>query len=354
MLGIDAFRGFTMICMLSEGFGLPHFREHPILGPLGRQFQHVDWNMSIPGDLHFWDLIQPFFMFIVGVVMPVSFARRWDAGETWTQCLMHVLRRSAILIFLGLLARSWGPGRPTLDLINVLAQVAVTYLIAFLLLRQSWRVQAGAALALLAAHTALYEFASAPGVLGPWVKNANIGWYLDKLLLNKNWGGAYATINCFSSAANTIFGMMAGHLLASALTAARKMRILAITGVTALAAGLALSPLIPLNKKIWTASFAIYSTGATLLALLLFYWLCDVKAKQAWAKLFTIVGANSIFIYVFHETQHSKMSQIAQGIFAFPAPDWEPFGKLLAAWLVLAVEVALCVWLYRRKIFLKV
>ena len=69
VLSIDAFRGFTMIMMLSEGFGLTHFIRDPILGPIAAQFEHVDWNISIPGDLHFWDFIQPFFMFIVGLVM---------------------------------------------------------------------------------------------------------------------------------------------------------------------------------------------------------------------------------------------------------------------------------------------
>src|SRR5438552_4263366 len=80
---LDAFRGFTMICMIAEGFGLLYFLKNPIIGPIANQFRHVDWTISIPGDLHFWDLIQPFFMFIVGVVMPISFERRWAAGEPW-------------------------------------------------------------------------------------------------------------------------------------------------------------------------------------------------------------------------------------------------------------------------------
>lgn len=333
LLSIDAFRGFTMLCMLGEGFGLGL-----------QQFQHVDWNMAIPGDLHFWDLIQPFFMFIVGLVMPMSFARRWERGETWGHSLVHVLRRSAILILLGLFARSVQANRPVLDLINVLAQIAFTYLVAFLLLRKHWTVQAGVAVALLAGHWALYQFASAPGVVGPWVKNANIGWYLDKLILHKNWSGAYATINCVSSAANTIFGMMAGRLLVSAIPLARKLRLLALTGVAGVIIGFVLSPAIPLNKKIWTASFAFYSTGTTLLALLLFYWICDVQQKRSWAQLFVIVGSNSIFIYVFHETLHRYGLHAARLV--SPAA--------VATLLVTAFEVLVCWALYRRKIFIRV
>lgn len=353
VLSIDAFRGFTMICMIAEGFGLLYFLKNPIIGPIAAQFQHVDWNMSIPVDLHFWDLIQPFFMFIVGTVMPISFARRWAAGEPWSRSLLHVLRRSALLILFGLMARSIQANRPVVDLINVLAQIAFTYLVAFLLLRKNWKVQGAVALGLLALHWAIYQFASAPGVQGPWVKDANIGWYLDRLVLHKNWSGGYATINCLSSAANTIFGMMAGELLISTLPLARKMRVLAVAGILGVASGLALSALIPLNKKIWTASFALYSTGMTLLALLLFYWVFDVKEKRRWATLFIVVGANSIFIYLFHEILHRWLNQTALVFTGWAVDLWGPGGKAFTTLVVIAFQIWVCFWLYRRKIFFK-
>src|SRR3984893_15089237 len=164
VLSIDAFRGFTMICMIAEGFGLLYFLKNPIIGPIANQFRHVDWTISIPGDILFGDLTQPFFMFMDGVVMPSSYGRRWAAGEPWSRSLLHVLRRSALLILLGLRARSCQAKRPVLDLINVLAQIAFTYLMAFLVLRKHWSIQAGVACALLALHWALYQFAQAPGV----------------------------------------------------------------------------------------------------------------------------------------------------------------------------------------------
>src|SRR5207237_3376572 len=99
------------------------------------------------------------------------------------------------------------------------------------------------------------------------------------------WSGSYATINCISSTANTIFGVMAGELLVSKIRQSSKLWILFATGIFGVLAGIALSPLVPLNKKIWTASFAIYSTGFKLLALALFYWIFDVKQKSAWGKL---------------------------------------------------------------------
>lgn len=348
MFSLDAFRGFTMVCMIGEGFGLLYFLNTPIIGPIARQFEHTGWH-----GMTAWDLIQPFFMFIVGAVMPISFGRRWQAGETWEQSLRHVLRRALLLILFGLLARSIQAGRPVIDVINVLAQLAFTYPVAFLVLRKSWKTQAGVAFGLLAVHWALYQFVRAPGVQGPWIKDANIGWYLDRLIFHKNWGGSYATINCISSAANTIFGVMAGKLLISAAPVARKLRILAALGVASIALGLAMDPFIPIIKKIWTASFAIYSTGFTLLALLAFYWVCDVKKIRGWARLFVIVGSNSIFIYVFHEILHRWLLQTGVVFTGWAIQLWEPGGRALNVLLMVAFEIWVCVWLYRRKIFFK-
>lgn len=348
IISVDAFRGFTMICMVGSGFGLQYFLGNPVLGPLARQFQHVDWQ-----GMHFWDLIQPFFMFIVGAVMPISFARRRAAGETWGQSLRHVLKRCALLLIWGLIARSIQANKPNFDVINVLGQLSFTYLIAFLVLEKSWRVQGAVAIALLAAHWAIYQFAHPWGVVGPYAKDANIGWYLDRLVLHKNWGGSYATINCLSSAANTIFGVMAGALLAGTLGTARKLRVLVGFGLAGIVVGLAMSPWIPLIKKIWTASFAIYSAGWTLLALALFYWICDVRGRRAWSKLFVIVGMNSIFIYLFHEILGGWMNRTGQVFTKWMVDAGGDPWKAVNVLLVVAFQIWVCLWLYQRRIFFK-
>lgn len=339
-----------MFCMFSVGFGLQYFASNPAIAPLAKQFEHTEWH-----GMTFWDLIQPFFMFIVGAVMPVSFGRRWQAGEAWSISWRHVLRRALLLAICGEVARVIQARALVLDIINVLAQLAFTYPIAFLTLRRGLRFQAMVAFGLLAAHWALYRFGAAPGVTGPWDPDANMGWYLDGLVLHKHWGDhfGYATINCVSSAANTIFGVMAGSVLTGNVLASpsRRLWTLVVAGVGAVALGLALDPAVPIVKKIWTASFAIYSTGYTLLALALFYWICDVRQKTRWATMFLIIGANSIFIYLFHEIAGGVVGAVfRRGLGLF----WDgSASKFVAAWFTIGVHVALCWILWRKKIFLR-
>ncbi|HBY59926.1 MAG TPA: DUF5009 domain-containing protein [Solibacterales bacterium] len=341
---LDAFRGLTMILMMSEGFGLHVLPSDSLLAPLAYQFDHESWN-----GMRFWDMIQPFFMFIVGAVMPFSFARRWQKGEPWSESLRHVLQRAALLIFWGLVARSVQAGKPNLDLINVLAQIAFTYTVAFLVLRHSARVQILIGAGLLAVHTGIYLFASAPGVTGPWDRDANIGWWLDRTILGKNWGGSYATINCLSSAFNTILGVWAGTVLQQR----KGLRPLLLAGVAAVVLGLALSPFVPVNKKIWTASFALVSGGLTLWATAAAVWMVDLKQWRWPFGLAFVVGANSIFIYLFHEILHQWMTSTAKIATGWLIAWNEPAGLVLTAWLVLLFEVWLCVWLYRRRIFFR-
>ncbi|HZO58025.1 MAG TPA: DUF5009 domain-containing protein [Bryobacteraceae bacterium] len=348
VFSIDAFRGFTMIWMFSNAFGLHHLKDIPWIAPLEYQFTHAAWH-----GFNAWDMIQPFFMFIVGAAMPWAFDKRRAAGESEQQIFFHVLKRCALLLFWGIVARTISAGRPNIDLINVLGQLSFTYLVAYLVLDRGWRVQLGAAIGLLAAHWTFYNFTTGEGITGPYDQNANPGYWLDGVLLGRHWGGGYATINCVSSAANTIFGVMAGWVIKSTRTEGAKLRTLAIWGAVALIAGFALGAVVPINKKIWTASFAFVSTGITLWVLAVFYYLCDVKRLQRWATVGAIVGANSIFIYLFHEMLHGWMERAAAALLGWPIEWWGAWGKALTSCCVVAFQIYVCVWLYRRKIFFK-
>jgi len=228
-----------------------------------------------------------------------------------------------------------------IDVINVLAQLAVTCPIAFLLLRRSQAFQLGAGLTLLAAHTLAYMAFG-----NPWTVGENLGEVLDRAIFGKNWGGHYATINCISSAFNTVLGVIAGGLIRE-----RAFPKLARLGGACLALGLLLSFWVPVIKKIWTASFALVSGGITILALLLFWWLCETKGRKM--KLFVMVGANSIFIYLFHEILEDWLYRTAKVFTGWGTSYWP--AELLAFNHLVAVifQIWVCVWLYRRKIFFK-
>jgi predicted acyltransferase len=131
---LDAFRGFVMLCLISRGFGFPRLKPLGWAAPIAGLFDHAEWVGLTP-----WDMVQPFFMFIVGAAMPFAFAKRRAAGTTRGGDLLHVLKRCGLLLLWAQIAMSVGNKHPTLELINVLAQIAFAYLIAFLVLDLPWR-----------------------------------------------------------------------------------------------------------------------------------------------------------------------------------------------------------------------
>ncbi|MBI1913991.1 MAG: DUF1624 domain-containing protein, partial [Planctomycetes bacterium] len=146
LVSVDAYRGFVMLAMVSAGLGLQKLMNDPTWGWLADQFEHRPWEGCT-----FWDLIQPSFLFIVGVAMPFSFALRQARGERWGQQFVHALRRSLTLIALGIFLDTFASNPPAVyvQFIRVLQQIAIGYLIAFLVLHRGPGVQASTAVALL-------------------------------------------------------------------------------------------------------------------------------------------------------------------------------------------------------------
>ena len=350
LVSLDAFRGMTMIFLISSSFGLSLLRDHPTLGFLGRQFTHHPWN-----GLYFWDLIQPFFMFIVGVAMPFSFAKRWERGETWNQSLVHVIRRSLTLLFLGVLLHCWYNKAYVWELWNVLTQLSVTYLLAFLFMKKPIRTQIIISFAILLFNYLAYRFIPLPGVTDAWEKDSNLGAFMDRILMGKiNPGGGWVTINVIGSTAHTMWGVIAGIVLMSDRPQMKKVAQIAIAGAIGVILGLALDPITPIIKRICTSSFIFISGGWALLALALFYWIVDVKGYKKWTKFLLVVGMNSIFIYMFVNLLGGWSNEFV-GIFDKPFLDpLGLFGKIVHRNLVLAFYWYLCWWLYKRKIFIRI
>ena len=356
LYSLDFFRGLTMFLLIAEGthiYGLlldPAF-EGSIIASIGTQFHHYSWN-----GLRFWDLIQPFFMFIVGVAMPFSFAKRWERGDSWKQTLKHTLRRSFTLLFLGWALYCIGPGRITFELWNVLAQLSVTYLIAFLMMRKTIKTQFIFTIGLLVATELLYRFWPVQGFNQPFVPDHNFGAWFDMLVMGKLSGGHWVAFNAFPTTAHTMWGVMAGLILKSERLDLQKIKILLIAGLIGVVLGYALNPLTPIIKRICTSSFVIVTGGSCLLTLAFSYWLIDVKKIQKVPKFFAIVGMNPIFIYLFTNTGgakwiHQIVKPFTMGIFGWIGDIYAQIITALVVWFSMWY---ICYWLFKKKIFIKI
>lgn len=347
LISLDAYRGFIMLILASSGFGLAVLKNYPGWEWLADQFEHAAWEGCT-----FWDLIQPAFTFMVGVAMPLAFARRRALGAPTAEIFKHVLWRAFLLIVLSNIYSNWGTTKPlSFQLINVLCQIAIGYVLCFLITRLSFPRQAMTAAVTMAAYWGLYVLF--PGPDGAFSQTGNIGAVLDLKLLGYNYSGYYTTLNSIGNAMTILFGCWTGMLVQSPRTDAEKLKILAIAAFAAFAIGLVLEPANPMIKRLWTVSFAFFSTGWILTMLIPFYWVIEMKQRRAWAYPLIVVGMNSIFIYSLG--QIGLKGWLDRGLTGFTGkfPALGDLGIIPHQMLVLLGMWYACYWLYQRKIFLK-
>jgi len=356
ILSIDFFRGITMFLLIGEFSGLfgnltEPFFEGTIVSFIGNQLEHHPWN-----GLRFWDLIQPFFMFIVGVSMPFSFTKRWKKGDSWNATLNHTLQRSFWLLFFGWALYCVGPGKIGFRLTNVLAQLSFTYLIAFLLMRKTVKWQLFASFGMILLSFLLYQLWPVQGFNQPYIADHNFGAWFDLNILGQINGGHWVAVNAIPTTAHTIWGVIAGLILMNEWSPMRKVRTLLLAGIIGVVVGFALDPWIPIIKRICTPSFVIASGGFALIALAFSYWMIDVIKLTKGTKFFAIVGMNPLFIYLFAHIGGNELI----------AKLYKPFVPLFFGWggeLTINIIVSSLVWfslwyicyfLYQRKIFIRV
>jgi len=346
-LALDAYRGFIMVVLVSGGFGLPELaKRRPEFLGIANQFEHMPWEW-----IAFWDLIQPAFMFMVGVAMPFALARRIELGATKRQLFWHVVARSLRLILMSQILHSISEGALTFQLINVLAQIGITYFLCYLIMQLRFRWQVVIAIALLAGYWAL--FVAFPGTEGPFLsKTTNVGAVIDTYVFGHQNDDYWTTINFVTSTVTTLFGVWTGRLLQSKRSHSEKMRIIGIWAVACLMLGFVIHPWNPIIKRICTTSFTLYSAGWVLLMLLAFYWVVEVLGYQKWTFPLVVVGANSIFIYSVANVLREWLDR-AVGVFTLNFKWLGDFAPVAQSCAVLLVMWYLCYWLYQRKIFLK-
>lgn len=345
-----------MFLLIAEGAGIYHaISDSPLndtfLSAFFNQFHHHPWN-----GLRFWDLVQPFFMFIVGVAMPFSFGRRWERGDSYASTLKHALLRSLLLLVLGTGVYVVAAGYLTLELWNVLAQLSVTYLIAFLLMRTSLRTQLLVTIGLLLLTEGLYRFWPVEGFDQPFTPDKNFGAWVDLLLMGKLSGGHWVAFNAIPTTAHTIWGVMAGYLLKSERSPVDKIKILVIAGIIGVVIGYGLNPITPIIKRICTTSFVVVSGGWCLLALAFCYWLVDVHQKQKWAQFAIVFGMNPLAVYLFSEVAGNRwlrdiVSPFTEGFLWWLGAGYIP---IITAMIVLWMNWYAVNWLFNRKIFIRI
>jgi heparan-alpha-glucosaminide N-acetyltransferase len=385
LTSLDAYRGFVMLAMASGGAGLlgrltssgdsaPSY----LLQVLRQQLDHVEWRGCAA-----WDLIQPSFMFMVGVAMPFSYASRLARGDSWPRLFGHAVLRSLMLVVLAVFLASHGERFTKFSFVNVLGQIGLGYPFVFLMLGRRPQVQLSAAVAILVAVWLLFVSYPLPSVGDPaphygtndpqivmtgsfahWNKNANVAATFDRWFLNLfphpadhpfefNEGG-YATLNFIPSIATMLFGVVAGELLRSKRERAAKFWVLLIAGAVCLSLGLALDAMVcPIVKRLWTPSWVVYSTGWTCWMLAAFYSVIDVGGFRRWAFPLVVVGVNSIAIYLMSQLMRpfvtaSLKTHFGQDLFA------GPYGPLIRGISILLVFWLICLWLYRQKIYIKI
>lgn len=358
LFSLDVYRGLVMTLLIAEGAGV--YVALYELGPawartVAEQCMHPRWE-----GLRFWDLVQPAFMFIVGVSMVLSMRKRAERGDSWGRRFGHIVKRCVILFLLGTGLHCLFADALVFELWNVLTQLSVTILIAFLIMELPFGVQLLISLALIAATDAAYRFVLIAPYDQPFTPGANFGSYMDMLLMGSLNSDHWVAVNFIPSAAHTIWGVLAGRALIKPNGAGRGVLLIALWGAVALLVGYGLEAVgyAPIIKRICTGPFVIVSGGWCLVALAVFYSLIDGLGVRFGGWVVAVVGMNSILIYMIAESLAYGWLNPKVGIFV---KGWlgmlgvsEPNAGLVNALMVWLLMWLLCVWLYRRKVFVKI
>jgi predicted acyltransferase len=289
LLSLDVFRGLTVAAMVVVNNPGTWRAVYPPL-------RHADW--------HGWtatDVIFPFFLFIVGVAIPFALEPRVSRAS-----VARIVRRSAVIFALGLVINAlFGIDPATIRIPGVLQRIAVCYLLAALLFVTSgWRTHAIVAAALLAAYWMAMTLVPVPGYgAGDLGKEGNLAAWIDRAVLGPHvWRvsrvydpeGILSTVPAL---ATVLFGVLAGHWLRSGATPPRKSGGLLAAGIAGVVLGQVWSLWFPINKALWTSSYAMLTAGLALVALALCHHLIEVLGYRRWARPFAVLGMNALLLF---------------------------------------------------------
>ena len=367
ILSIDVFRGLVMSLMLAEAMRLwtleAAYPGNTFWAVVAFNTTHVPWRGC---SLH--DLIQPAFSFLVGAALPFSIAARQAKGQPFGRLFAHAIWRSAVLILLGIFLRSLERRHTYWTFEDTLTQIGLGYTFLFLLAFARLRTQVVVFAALLVGFWAAFVVypAPAPGLFAHFNKNTNLAWAFDVWFLNlfprespfRFNSGGWSTLSFIPTLATMMLGLWAGEWLQSARTAEQKFKGLLAAGAALTASGLAfdLLGLCPIVKRVWTSSYTLYSGGLVVAILAALYGVIEIKGWRRWTFPLLVVGANSIAVYVMSWTMEgfvrdALVRHLGRTPFAILGAPFEPVLRgaavLFVFWLVL-------LWMYRRRVFVRI
>lgn len=365
LISLDVFRGLTIAAMILVNN--PGSWSH-VYGSL----RHAEW--------HGWtiaDLIFPFFLFIVGVAIVYSFSEKLEMGVRKHSLYTKVIRRTLILLALGLFLNGFPLFElSTLRIPGVLQRIAICYFItAVIFLNSRWKGQLAVATGLLLVYWAIMEWIPVPGVgAGLYEKGSNFAAYIDSLFFKghmwpetKTWDpeGIISTIPAIST---TLFGVLTGHWLKSNKTPLEKTCWLLIIGSAASIIGALWHFWLPINKNLWTSSYSVFMAGLALICLGTIYFVVDVRGWKKWNQPALVYGMNAIAVYVLagittrllyltkFSTADGNTETAKTWIYSNLMVSWlGDYNASLAYAIAFIIVMYLCMLiLYKKNIFIKI
>ncbi len=295
LMSLDVFRGATIAAMMLVNN--PGSWDH-----VYEQLDHAEWN-----GWTFTDLIFPFFLWIVGVAVPLSTARRLERGEWRVSLFAHALRRALIIFCLGLslaFISHLMDATHAIRIMGVLQRIAICYLFAAgIYLCTSWRGQVWWIIGLLAGYWVLMRLGPGHAGIWPLTKGENFSAYVDGKVLGKHcWNGAAwdpeGIVSTLPAIATCLFGILTGQLLQVKRSVEQKTIWLFVGGNLLMLAGTVMNIWLPINKNLWTSSYSVFMAGIAMDIFAVIYWVVDVKGRQRWAKPFAVYGMNAITVFM--------------------------------------------------------
>jgi predicted acyltransferase len=361
LLSLDALRGFDMLWIIGGAdliIALAKVEPTRFSQLVAAQFEHVPW-----AGLHLFDCIWPLFMFMVGVSLCLSLARRRERGESHAAIYSHAVRRALILFVLGMIAQGNLLEFNLASLhpfYSVLGGIAAGYLIATIVTlntRPAGRtITTGIFLVL---YWILLIVIPVPGVgRGVLTSTGNAATYIDRVIMGRFYFAPADQANTWflsylGFAASVLLGVLAGDiLLSSRLSVKRKCLTLFALAAGLIGLGLILSLWLPVIKLMWTSSFVLLTGGISFFLLATFYLFIDILGYRRWAFPFTVIGMNALAVYM--ATNLLDFRILGNIFVGHLLPRMGSWDAVLSEAAALAIIWLILYWMYRTRSFVKI